>query len=126
MHEMSIVVHLAKTLDELAKEQNLVTVGNVTLQVGEASGIMTDFFEDCWNFYKEKYPVLIDSHLTIEKMEAVTYCESCQSTYPTMKYGKTCPNCGSGETWLAKGNECVIKEIEAATAEDLEEADTGE
>ena len=26
---------------------------------------------------------------------------------------KICPHCGSGETWLITGNECIIKEIEA-------------
>ena len=33
-------------------------------------------------------------------------------TYPTVQYGRTCPYCKSGETWLLKGNECIIKEIE--------------
>ena len=27
----------------------------------------------------------------------------------------TCPYCGSGETWLVKGNELIIKEISAET-----------
>lgn len=35
-----------------------------------------------------------------------------QNTYPTVKYGKTCPYCGSGETWLQQGREMNIKQIE--------------
>ena len=35
MHEMGIVTHLAKTLDELAKEQHITKIGSVTLEVGE-------------------------------------------------------------------------------------------
>ena len=44
MHEMGIVTHLAKTLDEIAPEQHITKYGSVTLQVGEVSGIVTDLF----------------------------------------------------------------------------------
>ena len=43
----------------------------------------------------------------------MTYCSSCGQHYETVKYGRECPYCHSGETWLVQGNECVIKEIEA-------------
>ncbi len=118
MHEMGIVTHLAKTLDELAKEQNITKIGSVTLQVGEVSGIMTDYFTDCWDYFKTKYPVLTECELKLETLPAVTYCSNCEKTYETVKYGKECPYCHSGETWLLKGNECIIKEIEAETEDD--------
>ena len=110
---MGIVLHLAKTLDETAEEQNITRIGKVTLQVGEVSGIMTDLFTDCWNYFKVRHPVLKDSELVLEEIPAVTHCDSCGRNYPTVKYGRTCPHCGSGETWLITGNECIIKEIEA-------------
>ena len=113
MHEMGIVLHLAKTLDETAEEQKLTKIGSVTLQVGEVSGIMTDLFTDAWNYFKVRHPVLAESELRIETIPAVTWCDSCKQTYETVKYGRTCPLCGSGETWLLEGNECIIKEIEA-------------
>ncbi len=113
MHEMGIVFHLSKTLRETAEEQQLTKIGKITLQVGEVSGIMTDYFVDCWNYFKNRYPLLAESELVLETLPAVTWCDSCKQTYETVKYGKTCPFCGSGETWLLKGNECIIKEIEA-------------
>ncbi len=116
MHEMGIIINLARTLDETAEEQNIVNIGKVTLQVGEVSGIMTDLFVDCWNYFKGRHPVLKDSELILETIPAVTYCSSCEKTYETVKYGKECPYCHSGETWLVQGNECIIKEIEAETA----------
>ena len=124
MHEMGIVLHLAKTLDETAEEQDIVRIGKVTLQVGEVSGIMTDLFTDCWNYFKVRHPVLKDSELVLEEIRAVTHCDSCGRNYPTVKYGRTCPHCGSGETWLITGNECIIKEIEAETEEDQETEET--
>ena len=105
MHEMGIVTHLAKTLDELAEEQHIVRIGSVTLQVGEVSGIMTDYFVDCWNYFKVRHPVLKDSELKLETLPAVTICEHCGKTYETVKYGRTCPYCQSEETYLLTGNE---------------------
>lgn len=113
MHEMGIVLHMAKTLDETAEQNQLTKIGRVTLQVGEVSGIMTDLFTDAWDYFKKKHPMLTDCELVLETIPAVTWCDSCKKTYETVKYGKTCPHCGSGETWLLQGNECIIKEIEA-------------
>ena len=113
MHEMGIIVHLAKTLAQTAEEEQLNKIYSVTLKVGEVSGIMTDLFVDCWDYFKKKYEVLKDSELRLETIPAVTWCDNCKQTYETVKYGKTCPYCGSGETWLQEGNECIIKEIEA-------------
>ena len=113
MHEMGIVLHLAKTLDETAEEYKLSSIGKVVLQVGEVSGIMTELFTDAWDYFKVRHPILKDSTLVLETVPARTWCDSCKQTYETVKYGKTCPLCGSGETWLVQGNECTIKEIEA-------------
>ena len=113
MHEMGIVLHLARTLDQTAVEHNLTAIGKVVLQVGEVSGIMTDLFTDAWDYFKVRHPVLKDAELVLETIPAITWCDACKRTYETVKYGRECPYCHSGETWLQQGNECVIKEIEA-------------
>ncbi len=116
MHEMGIVIHLAKTLDELAEEHNITKIGSVTLSVGEVSGIVNDLFIDAWEYFKKKHPILSDSELRMEVIPAVTHCDGCGEDYETVAHGKICPHCGSKETWLIQGNECIIKEIEAETA----------
>lgn len=113
MHELSIVTHVAKTLDEVAIENNLKKIGSVTLEIGEVSGIITDYFEDCWNYFKVKHPILEESVLKIEMIPAITFCEDCKQEYKTLQYGKICPHCKSEHTYLVQGNECNIKEIEA-------------
>ena len=113
MHELSIVTHVAKSLDELAEENELTKIGSVTLQVGEVSGIITDYFVECWDYFKKKHPLLKESVLKLETIKAVTFCENCKKEYETVKYGRTCPYCGTEHTYLITGNECIIKEIEA-------------
>ena len=113
MHELSIVTHVAKTLDEIAEENHLTRIGSVTLEIGEVSGIITDYFEDCWNYFKKRHPLLTECRLKIETIPAITFCENCRQEYPTIEYGRICPYCKSEHTFLLQGNECNIKEIEA-------------
>ena len=40
MHELGIVVHISKTLEELAQENNITDIRRVTLQIGKVSGII--------------------------------------------------------------------------------------
>ncbi len=111
MHELGIVTHVAKTIDQLAEENHLTKISSVTLQVGEVSGIMTDYFTDCWNWFKKKHPILKDSELILETIPAVTYCEDCRETYERSEH-----------TYLVQGNETVIKEIAVPeNEEDLSE-----
>ena len=123
MHELGIVMHIAKTLDELAEENHLSKIGSVTLQVGEVSGIITDYFTECWDYFKKRHPVLTESVLKLETIHAITFCEDCKQEYDTVRYGRICPFCKSEHTYLITGNECIIKEIEAEEGQ-IEEAES--
>lgn len=113
MHELGIVFHIIDSIEEIGKENNLTVVSNVTLEIGEVSGIVDSYLTDCWRWAADKSELLKGSELMIEQIPAVTICEDCENTYGTVEYGKTCPYCGGNNTYLAAGNECNIKEIEA-------------
>ncbi len=117
MHELGVVKHVMKTLAEVAEENAVTKIGSVTLQIGEVSGIVNEQLTDCWNWFREKEDLFKGAELKIEVMPAVTFCESCKKEYETVKYGRTCPYCGSSETYLITGNQFEIKEIEAETRE---------
>lgn len=114
MHELGIIVYISKSLVEIAKENNLTEIGSVTLEIGEVSGVVSDYLIDCWDYFRKKEPVLEHCEMKIETLPAVTFCEDCEQTYGTVEHGKTCPYCGSGNTYLVAGNECNIKEVEGA------------
>jgi hydrogenase nickel incorporation protein HypA/HybF len=113
MHELGTVFYVIKEVEKICRENDLHVVGSVTLEIGEVSGIIPEYIVDCWNWAKEKSEFMKDSELKIENLEAVTFCEDCRKTYPTLKYKKICPFCGSERTYLLTGNEYNIKEIEA-------------
>lgn len=113
MHELSIVTYVVKQVEGIAKENGLTKVSSVTLEFGEVSGIVPEYLVDCWNWYAKKETLLEGARLICETIPAVTWCDDCKKTYPTVDYGKACPYCGSGNTWLQQGTELNIKEIEA-------------
>ena len=112
MHELGVVFYVVRDVKEVAVENDVEKVSAVTLQIGEVSGIIHDYLIDCWNWARKKEPIMEDAEMKIEQIDAVTYCENCKKEYETVKYGKTCPYCGSGNTYLLRGNEFLIKDIE--------------
>ncbi|MCR5808081.1 MAG: hydrogenase maturation nickel metallochaperone HypA [Clostridiales bacterium] len=113
MHELGIVKHVIKTLGDVAKENGVKRIGSVTLEVGEVSGVVIEQLVDCWNYFREKNELVKNAELTVETLEAVTFCTACEKTYRTVDHGRICPFCKSKETYLLRGNEFSIKQIEA-------------
>ena len=118
MHELGVVFHCIKQVNEIAAENNVKKINSVTVEIGEVSTVIPYYFEDCWNWAVKKETVLKDAKIIIEKIAAVTHCENCGKDYPTVEHGKTCPHCGSGNTFLLTGNEINIKQIEAVDTEE--------
>ena len=113
MHELSTIYYVIETVEKLMVENDLRKVGSITLEVGEVSGIIPSYLTEFWQWARAKTDKFQETELKIEELKAVTYCQDCKKTYPTMQYGKECPYCHSGNTFLVTGNEYNIKEIEA-------------
>ena len=118
MHELGLVNYVVRQVGKIAEEDGATKVRSVTLEFGEVSGIVSSYLYNYWAWYTKKFPMFEGARLKCETIPAITWCDDCKQTYPTVQYGKTCPHCGSGNTWLHQGNEMNIKQIEV---EDLEE-----
>lgn len=112
MHELGLINYVVEEVSKIAEEQNVRKIHSVTLQFGEVSGIVTSYLHDYWVWYTKKFPLFDGAALKTEEIPAVTWCDDCRITYSTVKYGKICPHCGSARTWLLRGNEMMIKEVE--------------
>lgn len=111
MHELGIVFHIIRSVEEVAAQNGLRRVSAVTLELGEVSGIIPSYLADCWNWACAKNDLMRGAELVIEEVPVVTLCEACEKTYGTAQHGRTCPYCGSERTYLVQGDESVIKEI---------------
>ncbi len=111
MHELGIVFYIIRDVKKVAQENGVERVSTVVMNIGEVSTIIPEYLIDCWRWAADKEEILKGCELKIDPVPAVTHCDGCGKDYPTVEHGKTCPYCGSSETWLLRGNEVEIKEI---------------
>jgi len=112
MHELGIVFYIIKDVKKVAEDNAVSHVSKVVMNIGEVSTVVPYLLTDCWDWAVKKEELLQDCRLEIKTVPAVTFCEDCKSEYETVRHGKTCPHCGGGNTYLLRGNEVEIKEIE--------------
>ena len=114
MHELGIVFHAIKTVERVGADNGLTRIASVTLELGQVSGAVPRELVSCWDWAVQRSDLLRGAALHIETLEAVTHCGGCGQEYPTVPQGRTCPYCGSEDTWLLRGDGISIKEIEGA------------
>lgn len=114
MHELGVVFHVIKMVENVCAENDLTEVSSVTLELGEVSTVIESYLRDVWKWAcLKRSEHMKEAELVVETIPAITYCEDCGERYGTVEHGKICPKCGSGHTFLLQGNEFNIKEIEA-------------
>lgn len=112
MHELGIVFHMIETLEKVGQANELTRISKVALNLGEVSGVLPDYLQDCWRWAANRSDLLQGAELAVTTVEAVTVCNACGRTYGTVAHGKICPHCGSPDTVLLHGNEVEIDTIE--------------
>lgn len=120
MHELGIVFHIIRSVERVCEQNHISQVSAVTLELGQVSGVIPHYLYDAWKWAAAKHEVTASAELKVEEIVALTLCEDCQTTYPTLEHGKTCPTCGSTHTYLLCGQEVLIKEIETPEPESVE------
>ena len=120
MHELGIVVEVVKQIEQLAKENDVEKVTKLTLEVGEVSGVVQEYFEDAFKWFTKKSVYMKECELEYITIQGISYCEDCQKTYPTTQYGKECPYCHSLRTYLVSGQEVKIKDIQVQSKDKKE------
>ena len=112
MHELGIVFYIIRDVKEVAQEHGVDHVSAVVMDIGEVSTVVPGYLGDCWRWAADREELLRGCELRVNTIPAVTHCDNCGEDFGTVQHGKTCPHCGSENTWLLKGNEVEIKEIQ--------------
>ena len=112
MHELGIVFYIIRDVKQTAQEHGVEHVSGVVMNIGEVSTIVPEYLTDCWKWAVDNRSEFMKGcELKIIPIMAKTYCESCEKTFETVKYGKICPYCKSEKTYLLTGNETYIRDI---------------
>ncbi|MBR0501554.1 MAG: hydrogenase maturation nickel metallochaperone HypA [Bacteroidales bacterium] len=112
MHELGIVFYIIRDVRKAAEENHVGHVSGVVMNIGEVSTVVPHLLSDCWRWAADKEDLLKGCELKVNVIPAVTFCGDCRQEYETVRFGRTCPHCHGENTWLLRGNEVEIKEIE--------------
>ena len=52
MHELGVVFHVIKMVEEICEENNLTEIESVTLELGEVSTVIESYLHDVWKAMK--------------------------------------------------------------------------
>ena len=113
MHELGYAIELIRTLEDVMVQEKLKEIKEVTLTVGEATGIISRFMYECWPAALEDSETIKNCKLIIKEVRAKGACRNCDEEYIISNYHGKCPKCGSEDYDFLTGYEFEITEIKA-------------
>ena len=117
MHEIGVLDNALKSIEEIAREENIGHVTKIVLEVGELTGILPTVFESMFPLLIEDRPLFRDAELDLRIRPGRGLCNACENMYNVFKHEGACPACGSREKTVISGTELIIREIMAETGE---------
>ena len=112
MHEVGIISSMLKTIEAVMEEEHLTKVEKIVLQVGELSGVLPHYLQQCFPaaVYKTRFQ---DTQLELDIVPGIARCDCCGEEFNGLKYDLTCPRCGNRDRFTRlSGDELIIKEIQ--------------
>lgn len=111
MHEVGIISAMLKQIDKVMEQENLSHVEKIVLEVGELSGVVPHYMEECYPaaVYKTRFA---DTKLEMITIPGMVRCQVCQEVFNGYQNDLRCPNCGNSHRLTPlSGRELLIKEI---------------
>jgi hydrogenase nickel incorporation protein HypA/HybF len=114
MHELSMMQSILDIAIEYAVKYNAKKITKINLEIGELSGIISDWMQRYFDFVSEG-SIAEKAELVIERIPAKIKCKSCgkEFTYSVGDSHFSCADCGAGsEIEILSGREYAMKSIE--------------
>ncbi len=111
MHEVGIISSILKTVERVVDREELTHVEAIVLEVGELSGVVPHYMEECWPaaVYKTRF---VDTKLDIKVIPGILLCDTCGTKFNGYHCDLKCPNCQEDRRHTPlSGRELIIKEI---------------
>lgn len=112
MHEYSIVAALIEQCESIAKQNNATKIDEITLSVGERSGVEIELLKRAFEAFAEESTICSGAKLIIERQEVLLECKKCgkQTSAQNLKYSQ-CAHCQSDEVEIIKGRDIVLMRL---------------
>lgn len=110
MHEVGVISSMLKTLERVMAQEQLSHIDKVVLEVGELSGVVPHYMEECFPaaVYKTRFE---DMKMEMEVVRGIIQCMECEHQFPVEDTELKCPVCGSDKLKPFAGTGFMIKEI---------------
>ena len=113
MHELGICDALLKMVDQIAKDEQLEGINQITVEVGTLSGVVPKYLEDCWVAVADGTPYM-GAGFVVEVVQGKAKCFDCGTEFAVgINDRLICPHCGGDKLVPISGRDLTLKEIEA-------------
>jgi hydrogenase nickel incorporation protein HypA/HybF len=137
MHEISLALAIFETVKEILEEKEGKEVIELEIELGGLTMISPSQLKFALETIYEDEPPFKNCKTKIDPVEPIFECKKCRHSWKpdvssrslmtshlenlscvhcmdTYFTSMTCPSCGSNETEVLSGKECVLKEIKIA------------
>jgi hydrogenase nickel incorporation protein HypA/HybF len=104
MHEFSLAGEVIRLAEYEAEKNKAVSVSEITIEVGNMSGVEADAFESALGLLREK-SILEKALIRIVKIRGRGICPSCKTEFEMNRRIDTCPECNEFPSEIKGGHE---------------------
>ncbi|HEX3022881.1 MAG TPA: hydrogenase maturation nickel metallochaperone HypA [Lachnospiraceae bacterium] len=113
MHELGVLNSMVHTIERIIKEQDLTEVHKLVIEVGELSGFVPRYLEQCWPAASYK-TFMENTKLELIVIPGIVKCRGCGRVFNAVYSDLSCPDCGGVGMDILEGDDMIIKEIECS------------
>ena len=110
MHELSMAVEVINLAEREADRAMAKTIREITIEVGDLSGIEADAFESALGLLA-KDSILADALINIKKTPGTGRCNSCNYEFNMSQRMATCPICNAFPSKISGGKEFRVQSV---------------
>lgn len=110
MHELGILSSLVHTVEGIVHKEGLTEVEKIVIDVGELSGIVPRYIEQCYPAAVYK-TFMEKTALEMVVVPGIVKCRGCGRVASVTAEDLCCPDCGGLDLEILEGNDMVVREI---------------
>lgn len=111
MHEMSLCESILRIIENQATDQHFQKVKTVWLEVGALAGVELEALRFGFDVVM-KESVAEGARLEIIEIPGEAWCMNCMKNVEVTQRFDACPECGSYQLQMNRGEELQLKELE--------------
>lgn len=110
MHELGVLNALVHTVEGIVREEGLTEVEKIVIEVGELSGIVPRYIEQCYP--AAVYKTFMErTALELVVVPGIVKCRECGRVFNAAANDLSCPDCSGQNLEILEGNDMIVREI---------------